>query len=326
MEIPILSIVTPTRGNFTDNWFTQLLAVQGQVQFVLVYPPGAVVKPISDSRVKTVVSPARGEVMQRLTGLLNASGQYVMALDDDDFIHPDTIQLVIQYFEQFPDSWVLRLAMEKLDFDAQDQIQKPWLALPNLNTLTVADRRRASDLMILQTVPIAPLQNPFDLRYLVSPLLDRRDMHGAHIENFNNKVWRNDYVQPALADLSHTMRLVGALNWMPIWSLDRLLGLFIQARYFEAEKIVGHWMPAPAQIRYIVMPQELKREFRLILLADALLVKRFPQYGYFWNLFCDQLWAAVRRILRSWIGQQQQQMNGLNQPAILTRRDKSLIP
>jgi glycosyltransferase involved in cell wall biosynthesis len=303
METPVLSIVTPTRGNYTDYWFNQLLAVQGEVQFVLVYPPGTVVPPISDLRVKTVVSPAKGEVMQRLTGLLNASGSYVMALDDDDFVHPDIVQLVRQYFERFPDSWVLRLAMEKLDFVAQDQIQKPWQALPNVNTLTVANRRSSSDLTILQTVPIAPLKNPFDLRYFVSPLLDRRDMHGPHIENFNNKVWRNDHVQPALADLSDTMRLVGALNWMPLWSLDRLLGLFIQARYFEAAKIVGHWMPAPAQIRYIVMAQELKQEFRLMLPADALLVKRFPQYGYFWNLFCDQFWTAVRRVVRSWIGQ-----------------------
>jgi hypothetical protein len=304
METPILSIVTPTRGNFNADWLNQLLAVQGQVQFVLVYPPGAEIKPIADRRVKTVVSPAKGEVMQRLTGLLNASGQYVMALDDDDFVHPDTVQAVAQYFERFPDSWVLRLAMEKLDFEAQDQIRKPWSTLPNVNTLAVANRRSESDLTTLQTVPIAPLQNPFDFRYLVSPLLERRDMHGAHIENFNNKVWRNDFVQPALADLSHTMRLVGALNWMPFWSLDRLLGLFIQARYFESGKIVGHWMPAPAQIKYIVMPQELKREFRLIVLADALLVKRFPQYGYFWNLFCDQFWAAVRRIMGSWVRQQ----------------------
>lgn len=72
-----------------------------------------------------------------------------------------------------------------------------------------------------------------------------------------------------LTDLSNTMRLVGALNWMP----------------------------APAQIRYVVMAQDLKQEFRLILPADALLVKRFPQYGYFWNLFCDRVWTAVRKLL-----------------------------
>lgn len=37
METPVLSIVTPTRGNFTDYWLAQLLAVKGQVQLVLVY-------------------------------------------------------------------------------------------------------------------------------------------------------------------------------------------------------------------------------------------------------------------------------------------------
>lgn len=39
---PILSIVTPTLGKFSEHWLQQLLAIQGEVEFILVYPPGTV--------------------------------------------------------------------------------------------------------------------------------------------------------------------------------------------------------------------------------------------------------------------------------------------
>ncbi|NET50633.1 MAG: hypothetical protein F6K09_18465 [Merismopedia sp. SIO2A8] len=64
---------------------------------------------------------------------------------------------------------------------------------------------------------------------------------------------------------------------------------------------MGHWMPGPEQIRYIVMPQTVRKEFRLMLPADALLVKRFPQFGYLWDLFFEQFWVAVKKMLRSWM-------------------------
>ena len=92
------------------------------------------------------------------------------------------------------------------------------------------------------------------------------------------------------------MKITGALTWIPFWSLDRLLGLYVQAFLFEEQAIVGHWMTKPEQIRYIVKSQQLKHEFRLILPADILLIKRFPQYGYFWNLGFEQFWVAVRKL------------------------------
>ena len=295
--IPILSIVTPTRGNFSPYWLEQLLRVEGSVQFVLIYPPQTAPRSINDPRIKTLVSPYKGEVVQRFTGLINATGKYVLALDDDDFVHPQVVSLVTDYFQTFPDSWVLRLMMKKVDYTDQENIYKPWSQLPIIDKHTIANPQLTnSPEQTLRTLPIAPLTNRFNFKQMFLPYQDRKDMHGAHIENFNNKVWKNDLVQQALTDLSQTMKLIGALTWMPFWSLDRLLGLYIQALFFQENSTVGHWMSAPEQIRYIVKSQESKQEFRLILPADILLIKRFSQYGYFWNLGWEQFWVAVRKI------------------------------
>ena len=294
---PFLSIVTPTRGNFSSYWLEQLLGVEGNVQFILVYPPQTTPKSINDPRIKILVSPYKGEVVQRFTGLINATGKYVLALDDDDFVHPQVLSLVKDYFQVFPDSLVLRLMMKKIDYQDQQKIQKPWSQLPTIKKITAANPQQEDNFNItLRSLPIAPLKNSFNLQQMFLPYQDRKDMHGAHIENFNNKVWKNDIVQRALTDLSQAMKLIGALTWMPFWSLDRLLGLYIQALYFQENATVGHWMSAPEQIRYIVKSQESKQEFRLILPADILLIKRFPQYGYFWNLGWEQFWVAVRKI------------------------------
>ncbi|NEP11572.1 MAG: glycosyltransferase [Symploca sp. SIO2C1] len=295
---PILSIVTPTRGNFTNYWFEQLIAVKGDIEFILVYPPGVSKHPIVDPRFKVITSQFKGLVVQRSTGLLSASGLYTLTLDDDDYVHPDVLQLVCEYFTSFPDSWVLRLMMAKIDFTDEERIRHPWEPIPNLKQLDIAPRRQ-NDKPILQTLPIAPLNNRFDLRLLTGAYI-RRDMSGPHIENFNNKVWKTELVQQALTDLADVMKINGSLYWIPSWNLDRLLGLFIQAKFFEEDKIVGHWMPLPEQIRYIVRPHHLK-EFRLHFPSDALLAKRFPQYGYFWNLFFDKFWTALRQLYQRYI-------------------------
>jgi glycosyltransferase involved in cell wall biosynthesis len=295
----LLSIVTPTRGNFSDYWFEQLQAIKGDVEFVLVYPLGASIKPCLDPRIKLIVSPFKGEVFQRMLGLLNASGKYVINIDDDDFIHPDVLELVDKYFQKFPDSWLLRLMVEGIGYRNQDAIQREWDRFAEIDTLEIVPRKNDQS-SVLQELPIAPLKNPFDLRFLVGIYLTRKDMHGAHVENFNNKVWRNDLVQAALVELTQSMIILKALTWIPKWNLDRLLGLFIQATFFKEGEVIGHWMPFPAQVRYVSTPQYVKGDtFRLMLPADALLVKRFPQYGYFWNLFFEQFWVAVRKTARA---------------------------
>ncbi len=301
---PILSIVTPTRGNFADYWLEQILKVEGNVEFIFVYPPNVRIKPIDDSRFRALVSPYRGEVIQRFTGLINANGAYVLALDDDDFIHPQIAQLVKNYFQVFSESLVLRLSIENIPFNRQEIIQRDWSVIPDIRQLEIGKKTpdnpypyQNGKFFGLVEVPIAPLDIKFDIRYAIWPRKERTDCYGIHFENFNNRVWQTKRVQAALADLSTSMKILGNFIWMPFWSLDRLLGLFIQAEFFEKDAIIGHAMPQPEQIRYITRPNQLK-ELRFYLSADALLVKRFPQYGYFWNLFFWQLYTIPKIVAR----------------------------
>lgn len=297
MASPILlSVVTPTRGNFSNDWLTRLLSIQGAVEFVLVYPPGATPRAIADPRVKTLHSPYPGELIQRSMGLVNASGDYLLALDDDDFLHPQVAELIPGYFAQHPESWCLRLCKRKIHYTEQAMIQRDWDALPQMQQLQVVDRRIAShaEAQILQKIPIAPLANPFKLRSLW-PNTRRTDHAGAHVENFNNIVWQRSLAQPALLDLLACSRS-RYLTWMPCWSLDRLLGLFVQAKFFQPDRVIGHWLHGPEQVRYIVRDSTL--EIRTMFWGDLLLAWRFPQYGYFWNLFWDQLWVGLKITLR----------------------------
>lgn len=297
---PFLSIITATRGNFTDYWLEQLLKIQGDIQFILVYPPGATIKQIDDRRIQTLISPYKGEVMQRFLGLLNATGDYVMALDDDDFAHPDILDLTRRYFQIFPESWVLRLKIQNVDDDDEVRIRQDWQAIPNVEQLEICKKTPENPFPFQQgnykgllEVPISPLDKPLDIRHIIFPWQQRTDQNGIHFENFNNKVWKNERVKPALNELSAAMNILGALTWVPSWSLDRLLGLFIQAKFYQKEAIIGHAMPQPEQIRFIYKDPASKVP-RLYLAADVLLVKCYPQYGYLWNLFFWQVYTIPR--------------------------------
>lgn len=292
-----LSIITPTRGQLDELWLSRLSEIKGKVEFVIVLPPNVQPKSFSDPRFKVVVSPYKGEVIQRFTGLLNASGQYLLALDDDDFIHPDIVKLTEQYFVRFPDSWVLRPEMKKIPCSRQEEITAPWKTAPNIDDLScIAQKGHASlEPHHLQKIPISPLQNHFNYRFLLWPFKGRTDMHGAHIENFNNKVWRADLVKPALADWAETTHIWWSLYWIPKWSLDRSLGLYIQAQRYQQDIYIGHWVRGMTLIRYVVTQQSDKQEFRLMWPSDALLAKRYPQYGYFWNLFFEQLGVGIKK-------------------------------
>ncbi|KYC39999.1 glycosyl transferase family A [Scytonema hofmannii PCC 7110] len=302
---PFLTIVTATRGSFSDFWLEQLLKIKGDVQFILVYPPEASVKKIDDPRVEFLTSPFKGEVMQRFTGLINAKGNYVMALDDDDFAHPELLELTVKYFQRFPDSWVLRLKIQNINDDDEARIKQDWETIPEVEQLEICQKTPENPYPFQQgnykgllEVPIAPLDKPLDIRHIIFPWKQRTDQNGIHFENFNNRVWKTERVKAALHELSGAMKIVGALTWLPAWSLDRLLGLFVQAKFYQKDAIIGHAPPKPEQIRYIVRDSSLK-ETRLYLMADLLLVKCYPQYGYFWNLIFWQLYTIPRIIGKS---------------------------
>lgn len=299
-EQPILSIVTPTTGKFSEYWLEQLLQVKGNVQFVFVYPTDTKPRTINDVRVKVLISPYKGEMFQRFVGLLNASGEYVLALDDDDYVHPDVLKLITEYFKKFPQSWVLRLQKAIIDFKDEEKIKREWDKIPNIEQLEVCKKTeedpypyQQGNYQGLLEVPISPLDNKFEPRYAIWPTTDRKDARGYHFENFNNIVWRNELVQQALPDLAQTTKALGAMTWIPLSGFDRLLGLFVQAKFFHKDAIIGHWMPKPEQIRYIDKPATLKPP-RFHVVSDVLLVKRFPQYGYFWNLFLNKLYGVPR--------------------------------
>lgn len=302
---PILTIVTATRGNFADGWLEELLKIKGNVQFILVYPPNATVKDIDDVRIKNLISPFKGEVTQRFTGLINADSEYVMALDDDDYLHHDIADLVAQYFAKFADSWVLRLNIAKVDDTDEENIKKEWQALTNIEQLEICKKTpenpfpyQKGNYKGLLEVPIAPLDKPLDIRHIIFPWKQRTDQKGTHFENFNNRVWQTKLVKSALSEISAAMKIKGAFTWLPAWSLDRLLGLFIQAKFYQKDLIIGHAMPKQEQIRFIMRDSALK-ETRIYLLAEILLLKCYPQYGYLWNLCIWQVYTIPRILVKS---------------------------
>lgn len=291
---PILSIVTPTRGSFSAYWLEQLLAIKGEVEFVLVYPPDHPVKTIADPRVKLVVSSHKGEMMQRFLGLLNASGEYVLALDDDDYAHPDILDLSQRYFNRFPDSWILRLNKAVIDLKEEDRIKQEWHPILDVDQSDACKAYEGGRFKGLLEVPITPLSKPFHLSYLLFPFRKK----GIHFENFNNIVWKRELVQGALPELSKATKVFGAVTWLPFSGFDRLLGLFIQAQYFDEGVTIGHWMPQPEQIRYVDKHPSLKPP-RFHVISDVLLVKRFPQYGYLWSVFFSRLYGVPRTIVKA---------------------------
>ncbi|MBD2665576.1 hypothetical protein B6N60_00007 [Richelia sinica FACHB-800] len=297
---PLLTIVTATRGNFSDYWLEQLLKIKGDVQFILVYPPAATIKNIDDPRIRNLTSPYKGEVIQRFVGLLNVDSDYVLALDDDDFAHPEILDFTLKYFQIFPESWVLRLKIQNIHYTDEARIKQEWETIPDVRQLEICKKTPENPFPFqkgnytgLLEVPIAPLDKPLDIRHIIFPWQERRDQNGIHFENFNNKIWQTTKVKPALYELSQAMNIMGALTWLPLWNLDRLLGLFIQAKFYQKDAIIGHAPPKPEQIRYIVRESTLK-EPRLHLIADLLLVKCYPQYGYLWNLIFWQIYTIPK--------------------------------
>lgn len=278
---PKLSIVTPTREGFSQHWLTELLKVKGDVEFILVHPPGYQPKSLTDQRMIQIVSPIRGEIIQRLSGLFNARGEYILTINCDEYLTPDILEITLNYFREFPESWVLRLSRKNFPFGEKSSLDAPWL-----NTTIDASQ--------LTPMPIAPIDNKLDFGLLWR---GRKDHHGRHTENFDKKIWDNSLVQPTISELAGLINLAGPLKYLPFWCLDRLLGLYIQAKFYESAKIIGHVLPeTPEQLRIEENPPEYRKTRRFYFLAEILLIKRFPHSGYFWNLNLDQIRAIPLRM------------------------------
>lgn len=234
--------------------------------------------------------------MQRMTGLLNASGMYTLTINCDEYITADVVEIAVRYFQRFPDSWVMRLSRKSFEYGDKVGLHRPWAPVPDIEELEVCSKPPGNSGNYLVEIPIAPLSRKFDIH---SILRGRKDHHGRHTENFDKKVWKTSMVQAALQDITKLMVLGGPLKYVPFWCLDRLLGLFIQAKFYEEGKIIGHVMPLPEQIRDEDNPPEFRRTMRFYGLAELLLVRRFPQYGYLWNLMVEHVRAVPIRAIAS---------------------------
>jgi len=287
-----LSIVIPTREGFSAHWLDNLLAIKGDVEFILVHPPTMPHVLIEDNRVKQINAPFRGEIMQRMTGLLNVNSDYTLTINCDEYLTPNIVEIVEQYFAYFPNSWVLRLQRKHYAFGQKELLSQEWQFSPSLINLSYVygsnsepeqkQKYHENKDIFLMEIPIAPLQNQLNLTTFWQ---ERKDHHGRHTENFDKKVWLTKLVKPTLEKLSQNMVIWGALKFVPFWCLDRLLGLAIQANFFtKNEEVIGHLLPNPEQIRVEENPPEYRGKARYYVLAEFILLRAFPQYPYIWNL------------------------------------------
>ena len=300
MTAPYLSIVVPMREGVPQEWFDAFLAVEGDVDLILVYPPGCRPDDYSDPRLRQFVSPFRGEIIQRLSGLLNARGTYVLTINCDEYLIPSILTLAQQYFQRFPESWVLRLSTQQANYGDKAALSAPWQPWPDLAQVEVCSHREGNQKLYNQgrllEIPIAPLSNGFDIAFLWR---GRRDHHGSHTENFDKKIWKTERVHAALQEILQAMVLLGPVRYLPFWCLDRLLGLSLQAKFYEPGLTIGHKMPLPEQLRSEDNPPEHKRRGRFYVFAEILLLRRFPQYGYLWTLVGHQIREIPVRALSS---------------------------
>ena len=304
MSAPFLSIVVPMREGFSTQWLQALLKIRGDVEFILVHPPSVQPEPVADNRLLQLVSPFRGEIIQRLNGLLNASGQYVLTFNCDEFIHPEVPALAQRYFEQFPESWLMRLSKTEFPYGDTAALSADWEALPEDLTALPICRQADGNLHLYEAghlleIPIAPLHNRFDWKCLWR---GRQDQQGPHTENFDKKVWVNEKVQAALQEILPGFALAGPVKYLPFWCLDRLLGLGVQATFYDTaqpHQVIGYKLPHPALLRVEDNPPEFKRKGRFYLFAEIILLRRFGQYGYVQNLIVHQIREFPVRALAS---------------------------
>ncbi|NCS03975.1 MAG: transposase [Microcystis aeruginosa G13-11] len=251
---------------------------------------------------KQIVCALRGEIIQRSTGFLNARGTYILTINCDEYLHPEIVTLVKDYFDRFPNSWVLRLARCEFPYGEREKLESSWPTIPDVKSLAICSRRENNsnlfkDNKYLLELPIAPLDNPFNPQGFLN---QRRDQNGPHLENFDKKVWKSELVQVATIEITNLMNLFGPIKYIPFWCLDRLLGLYIQAKFFEQGKTIGHWLPNyPEQIRIEDNPPEYQRTWRFYFLSEVMLLRKFPQYGYLWNLAIYQFLELPAWMIKS---------------------------
>ncbi|MEL4895624.1 glycosyltransferase family A protein [Crocosphaera sp. Alani8] len=304
MTKPTLSVIIPMRDNVPQIWIETLAKVEGNVEFILVYPPEVPLLSNNDPRIRQITNAIRGEVVQRITALLNASGTYVLSINCDEYLHPKIEEVVLEYFQTFPNSYLFKLRQKTYPYGKPEKLLEEWQPFTDIENIQVrkGEDRHLPTEETLQEIPISPLENKLDWLCLIR---ERKDHHGPHQENFDKKVWKNSLVQEQINDTVKLFTLLGPFKYVPFWCSDRLLGLGMQARLYakgfaKRGDIIGHILPFPEQFRTENNPPEFNytNTNRRYVLAECFLVKLYPQYGYFWNLVLASLKDFVKPKLK----------------------------
>ncbi|MBE9200553.1 transposase [Nodularia sp. LEGE 06071] len=286
MTKPQLSIIIPMRGGVQNSWLQELLKIRGNAEFILVYPPHVPFIPITEPRLRQITSPLQGEVIQRVTALLNAAGEYVLSINCDEYLHPNIVEIAEDYFSNFPDSYFFRLKQVDFPF-GEVLVDQPWASLNNIKDIeinkpnTEKTYSQSEKEYTMREIPIVPLNNKPDF---LGFFTGRKDHLGGHQENFDKKVWKNELVQETLKGIVPTFTIFGPLKYIPFWTADRLMGLSVQAKFFEPGKIAGHWLSSPEQLRTENNPPNYPRKNRRYVLSELSILRQFPGFGYIWNL------------------------------------------
>ena len=286
MTTPTLSIIIPMREGVEDSWLQEMLNIKGSIEIILIFPPHVPYLSIDDPRLRQINSPVRGEVIQRVTALLNAKGKYVLSINCDEYLHPNIVKIAEDYFQNFPESYFFRLKQVQFPF-GKAPINQPWDDVANIRDIRIRNQENSQDLSAqeieysMREIPITPLDKKIDFLALFR---GRRDHKGPHQENFDKKVWKNELVQEALKGVVDSFTLFGPFKYIPFWTADRLVGLSVQASFCEPRKIAGHWLSAPEQLRTEDNPPNQPRKNRRYILAEISLLRKFAIFGYIWNL------------------------------------------
>lgn len=84
---------------------------------------------------------------------------------------------------------------------------------------------------------------------------------------------------------------------VPLFSTDWPFSLFLQAKNYKKDMLIGHWLFGPKLIKRQMIKQ---REFNPMVgfPSVVIMVRAFPRIGYFWNIFFEQFWGSVKVLIR----------------------------
>lgn len=116
----------------------------------------------SDSRIKVINQNNSGVSVARNKGILHASGEYIMFVDSDDYIEPNTCSSLLEYMKEGIDLVIFGLNIYK---------EGRLLRTPHLETAIVHIKNDINDYWNLRTINLGPC-NKIYRKALIKSLFD----------------------------------------------------------------------------------------------------------------------------------------------------------